>query len=434
MFETLSWFYRYIFVFFILSFFILSCLIFFHKKNFLQPFLPVLIILMNATSYTLFSMINESIEYKTLFVSLTFCIVYIITRISLNKILKINDFLIYDIVCMLLSIGIIMLYRLNPDYAIRQMIFMMLGSILYFFIFGIFKRIKLDVRYAKYIGLSILVILIITQVYGIQVFGSKNWIQISNFRFQPSEFLKILFVIYISMLLSNGLDKKIFLYLSLSIIIITLFFAMQRDLGSALIFFAVYLIMLFTVDKRIYFTLISSATAFIMAVMSFYTFYHVRSRVEAWLYPWKFISDKSYQVTQSLFAVASGGLLGTGLFLGSPNFIPAVHTDFIFSAISEETGIISAIIILLLLGLLTLIGIRISLFCNDNINKLICVGLTSITAIQTLIIICGVLNIIPITGVTLPFISYGGSSLLSQIINISILYYINSKETSEKNV
>lgn len=136
---------------------------------------------------------------------------------------------------------------------------------------------------------------------------------------------------------------------------------MQRDLGSALIFFAVYLIMLFTVDKRIYFTLISSATAFIMATMSFYTFYHVRSRVEAWLYPWKFISDKSYQVTQSLFAVASGGLLGTGLFLGSPNFIPAVHTDFIFSAISEETGIISAVIILLLLGLLTLIGIRISL-------------------------------------------------------------------------
>ena len=170
-----------------------------------------------------------------------------------------------------------------------------------------------------------------------------------------------------------------------------------------------------------------------MAIISYYSFNHVKSRVEAWLYPWKFISDKSYQVTQSLFAVASGGLIGTGLFLGNPDFIPAVHTDFIFSAISEEIGIISAVIILLLLGLLTLIGIRISLKCNNNINKLICVGLTSMTAVQTLIIICGVLNIIPITGVTLPFVSYGGSSLLSQVINISILYYIDSKEMGEKN-
>lgn len=433
MFETLSWFYRYIFIFLILSFFILSCLIFFHKKNFLQPFLPVLVILMNATSYTLLSMNNESIEYNTLFISLTFCIVYIATRISLNKILRINDFLLYDIVSMLLSIGITMLYRLNPDYAIRQIIFMVIGSIQYFIIFWILNRIELNAKYAKYIGLSILIILLITQAYGIQVFGSKNWIQISIFRFQPSEFLKILFVIYMSMLLIKDLNKINFFYLSLSIVVITFFFALQRDLGSALIFFVVYLIMLFMVDKKIYYTLISSVAAFVMAIIGFYSFNHVKSRVEAWLYPWKFISDKSYQVTQSLFAVASGGLLGTGLFLGNPDFIPAVHTDFIFSAISEENGIISAVIILLLLGLITLIGIRISLKCNNNINKLICVGLTSMTAIQTLIIVCGVLNIIPITGVTLPFVSYGGSSLLSQVINVSILYYIDSKEIGEKN-
>ena len=235
------------------------------------------------------------------------------------------------------------------------------------------------------------------------------------------------------MLLSKGLNIYNFLYLSLSIAVITFFFAMQRDLGSALIFFVVYLIMLFIVDKKIYYTLISSVAAIIAAIISFYSFNHVKSRVEAWLNPWKFISDKSYQVTQSLFAVASGGLLGTGLFLGNPDFIPAVHTDFIFSAISEENGIISAIIILLLLGLMTLIGIRISLKCNNNINKLICAGLTSMTAIQTLIIICGVLNIIPITGVTLPFVSYGGSSLLSQVINVSILYYIDTKETGENN-
>ena len=179
MFETLSWFYRYIFIFLVLSFFILSCLIFFHKKNYLQPFLPVLIILTNATSYTLLSMINESIEYNTLFISLTFCIVYISTRASLNKILRINDFLLYDIVSMLLSIGITILYRLNPDYAIRQILFMIIGSMLYFFIFWVLNRIELYAKYAKYIGLSILIILIITQAL-YSGFGSKNWI---NFYF-----------------------------------------------------------------------------------------------------------------------------------------------------------------------------------------------------------------------------------------------------------
>lgn len=424
MFETLSWLYRYIFAFFLLSFFILSCLIFFRNKIFLQPFLPVLIILINASSYALLSMLNETIEYKPLYMSFIFCILYIIVRICLSKILKINEFLIYDIVSMLLSIGIIMLYRLNPDYATRQIIFIAIGSAIYFIIFWILSKIQLNVKCAKAIALIILATLIMTQVYGVQVFGAKNWIQISIFRFQPSEFLKILFVIYISILLNNGLSKNIFVYSSASIIIVTLFFAMQKDLGSALIFFIVYLIMLFTVDKKCYFTLISSAAGLIMAIVSYYTFYHVKYRVEAWLYPWKFVSDKSYQVTQSLFAIASGGIWGSGLYRGSPNYIPAVHTDFIFSAICEETGVISGIIVLLLIGLLTIIGIKISLSINNNVNKLICIGLASMTAVQTLIIVCGVLNIIPITGVTLPFISYGGSSLLSQIMNISILYFI----------
>lgn len=424
MFETLSWFYRYIFAFFLLSFFILSCLIFFRNKFFLQPFLPVLIILINTSSYALLSMLNETIEYKPLYMSFIFCILYIIVRICLSKILKINEFLIYDIVSMLLSIGIIMLYRLNPDYATRQIIFIAIGSVIYFIIFSILNKIQLNEKCAKAIALIILATLIMTQIYGIQVFGAKNWVQISIFRFQPSEFLKILFVTYISILLGNGLNKKIFLYSSTSIIIVILFLAMQKDLGSALIFFIVYLIMLFTVDKKYYFTLISSAAGLIMAIVSYYTFYHVKYRIEAWLYPWKFVSDKSYQVTQSLFAIASGGILGSGLYLGSPNYIPAVHTDFIFSAICEETGVISGIIVLLLIGLLTIIGIKISLSINNNVNKLMCVGLASMTAVQTLIIVCGVLNIIPITGVTLPFISYGGSSLLSQIMNISILYFI----------
>ena len=249
---------------------------------------------------------------------------------------------------------------------------------------------------------------------------------------RKGEFLKILFVIYISLLLHEGMDNKIFLHSGISVAIAALFFAMQKDLGSSFIFLAVYIIMLFLVDDKIYPTIVSTLSITAMAAVSYFTFSHIRSRVEAWLNPWRFISDKSYQVTQSLFAIASGGFIGTGLLLGNPNYIPAVHTDFIFSAFIEETGIINGISILFLLGLLIMAGFRIGLECENIMNKLISIGLTSMTAIQTLVIVCGVLNIIPITGVTLPFVSYGGSSLLSQVINISILYFIDSQNKNSR--
>lgn len=221
------------------------------------------------------------------------------------------------------------------------------------------------------------------------------------------------------------------IYSSTSIFIAVAFFALQRDLGSALIFFAVYLILMFVIDDKVYPTLISAASALVMAGISYFVFSHIKSRVEAWLNPWKYVSDKAYQVTQSLFAIASGGLLGTGLNLGYPKYIPAVHTDFIFSAICEEVGIISGIIIILLLCMVTIIGLNYSKNCEKLVNKLICLGLSSMTGIQTLIIIAGVLNIIPITGVTLPFVSYGGSSLISQTINIGLLLFINANEIGD---
>ena len=188
---------------------------------------------------------------------------------------------------------------------------------------------------------------------------------------------------------------------------------------------------MFVVDEKVYPTIISAASALVMAVISYFAFSHIKSRVEAWLNPWKYVSDKAYQVTQSLFAIASGGLIGTGLSLGYPKYIPAVHTDFIFSAICEEVGIISGIIIILILCMVTIIGLNYSKNCKRTANKLICLGLSSMTGIQTLIIVAGVLNIIPITGVTLPFVSYGGSSLISQSINIGLLFFINTNETGE---
>ncbi|HCJ58621.1 MAG TPA: hypothetical protein DHV55_15610 [Clostridiaceae bacterium] len=433
MFDILSWFYRYIFIFLLACFLLVSISIYFYNKRMLQPFLSVIIIVTAASSFALLSIWGETIDYKAVYIGLIFCLKYIIARILLIKLLRIKDILLYDIVNMLLAVGLAMLYRLSPDYAVRQSLFTILGDTTYFFLFYLLKKIDIKKDYSKQLGLVILVTLIITQFWGISISGSKNWIEVLGYRFQPSEFLKILFVIYISAILSRGLAKNIFLYSSSSIVIAASFFALQRDLGSALIFSAVYLILLFVTDDKIYPTLLSAAAASVMAVISFYTFSHIKSRVEAWLNPWRYVSGKSYQVTQSLFAIAAGGLLGTGLNLGNPKFIPAVHTDFIFSAICEETGIISGIIMLSLLCMATLIGLNFSKNCKEPINRLICLGLSSMTGIQTLIIVSGVLNIIPITGVTLPFVSYGGSSLISQTMNIGILYFVSMNEKGDKD-
>ncbi|SHJ10615.1 FtsW/RodA/SpoVE family cell cycle protein [Lutispora thermophila] len=433
MFDILSWLHRYIFIFLLAVFFIINIAIYFYNKKFLQPFLPVITIITAFSCFGLLSISSENIDYHGISTGVAFCLQYIVMRILLDRLLKINDILLFDLTNMLLAIGLIWLYRLNPEYAIKQTLFAVLGDTMYFFIFFLLKKVDLKKDYTIYLGLSILAALITTQVWGVEVYGSKNWLELLGYRFQPSEFLKIIFVIYISMVLSKGPNKKTLLISSASILVAVAFFALQRDLGSALIFFAVYLILLFVIDDKIYPTLASAAAALVMAAASYFLFGHIRSRVEAWLNPWKYVSDKSFQVTQSLFAIASGGLLGAGLNLGYPKYIPAVHTDFIFSAICEEVGILSGIIIILLLSMITLIGLNYSKNCNEIVNKLICLGLSSMTGIQTLVIIGGVLNIIPITGVTLPFVSYGGSSLLSQMINICLLYFVSMKETGDSH-
>lgn len=437
MFEILSWCHRFLFIFLLITFLIISVAIYFYGKKHISPFLPVITMLTALSSFALIS-VNDMIEdYTAVYIGIIFCLSYLITRYLIIKLLEVQEVLLFDLVNMLLAIGLIWLYRIEPQYAIRQLIFAILAYTMYFLVFYllnyIYKKIDLKKDYSIYLGLFILTILIVTQIWGIEIYGSKNWLEIFGVRFQPSEFLKIFFIIYISTILSKGLNKNTLIYSSSSIIIIVAFFALQKDLGSALIFFAVYLIMLFIIDDKLYPTIISAISAIIMAVTSYYVFGHIKSRIEAWLNPWKYISDKSYQVTQSLFAIASGGLVGTGLYLGYPKFIPAVHTDFIFSAICEEVGIISGIIIVLILCMVTIIGLNYSKNSKKTLNKLICLGLSSITGIQTLIIVSGVLNIVPITGITLPFVSYGGSSLISQTINVSLLYFINMKENGEND-
>jgi len=389
--------------------------------------------LLMAMSFALISYYSEPPAYMALYIGGGLAVSYMLSRLVLVKLLKTDNCLMFDMVFNLLLTGLVILYRLSPEYGTKQAYFAAAGILAFFAVLIFMKRFKIEYKHNLLLGGSILALLLITQIWGIEINGSKNWINLYFTNVQPSEFIKLIFVFFMACLLSKEPSPGRFAGIAASMLTIVAFFVLQRDIGSAFLFFAVYLVMLFTKDIKGIYTAVSASAAIGGALISYFAFSYIKFRVLAWVNPWKYVSGKSYQITQSLFAVATGGLIGTGLFLGNPKFIPAVHTDFIFSALCEETGVLNGMILLSIYALISVIGMDISSKCKNPIYSTAALGLTSLTVVQTLVIACGVLNIIPITGVTLPFVSYGGSSLLSQFMNIGILYYISSESEQERN-
>lgn len=428
MFEVLSWSYRFVYAFIVAGFSI-CCYLSYYKHNrltqYLAPFLNIVLITMN---FSLISYYFEPMDYTALYIGGSLIISYILSRLLLGRLYKPDSFLMFDTIFNLLTIGLGILFRLSPEYGTKQAYFAMVGILAFFVVIEFMKRFEIQYKHRMLLGGAILFLLIVTQIWGTEINGSKNWINLYFTNVQPSEFIKLIFVFFMACLLSKELTIRRFTRIAASMLVVVVFFVLQRDMGSAFIFFTVFWVMLFTKDIKGYYTAASAGVAIGGAFISYFAFSYIKFRVLAWVNPWKYVSGKSYQITQSLFAVATGGLIGTGLFLGDPKFIPAVHTDFIFSAICEETGILGGIFILSIYALISVIGMDISSKCTNSIYASGALGLTSLTVIQTIIIVCGVLNIIPITGVTLPFISYGGSSLLSQFLNIGILYYISTRQ------
>jgi len=433
MFEVLSWSYRFIYAFITASFALCCYLSYFLNKKAAGLMAPILNAVLMLMNFALISYYFEPMDYMALYIGGGLAASYIVSRLLLIRFLKPINPLMYDAAFNLLTIGLSILYRLSPEYGTRQSYFTIIGLLAFFAVIILMKRFKVRYEHRFLLGGAILFLLIVTQIWGTEINGSKNWINLYFTNVQPSEFIKLIFIFFIACLLDRQLTFWRFARIAASMLVLIVFFVLQRDMGSAFIFFTVFWVMLFTKDIRGYYTAASAVVALGGAFISYFAFSYIKFRVLAWVNPWKYVSGKSYQITQSLFAVATGGLVGTGLFLGDPKFIPAVHTDFIFSAICEETGILGGIFLLSLFALISAIGMDISFKCPNTIYSSAALGLTSLTVIQTLIIVCGVLNIIPITGVTLPFVSYGGSSLLSQFLNLGILYYIASinKESAE---
>ena len=340
---------------------------------------------------------------------LAFLIFLLLQRIVYPR----SDKLLNHNLLLLLSVGLLMLSRLSFDRAERQFQIAVLAGGLTFLIPWIIRKAgRLRELYWVY-GAGGLLTLIAVLILGNTAFGARLSLTIYDVTIQPSEFVKILFVFFVAGMLYETQDLRRVVITTCAAAAHVLVLVLSRDLGGALIFFVTYLVMLYVATKQPLYFLAGLGAGCAASFVAWRLFSHVQARVLAWSNPFAVIEEEGYQIAQSLFAIGTGGWFGMGLGQGMPNKIPVVEEDFIFSAIAEEMGILFAVLLVFVYLCCFYMILNIAMCLKDAYYKLVALGLGTLLIFQVFLSIGGVIKFIPSTGVTLPFISYGGSSLLS---------------------
>ena len=355
-----------------------------------------------------------------------------------------TDLTLFPAAMLLASLGLIMIGRLKPALFLTQMRWLLLGLIVYLFLVFLGERVLRLLSYPYLLGVFCLLLLCSALFFGTEIGGSRNWIVFGPFAVQPSEFGKIVIIMFLAAYLTEHrevltLPRHRLLWLKLPVLrfiapllliwgIAILMFVVQRDLGSALLFFGIAVSMTYMATGRKSYVALAFAFFLGAAALSYSFFSHVRVRFNIWLDPWSDPSGSAYQVVQSLFALGSGGVWGAGFAHGHPNLIPEVHTDFIFAAIAEELGLLGSLGVMLVFALFFYRAIRIALACREEARMLLAAGIAVVFLLQAFIIIAGVTKFLPLTGITLPFVSYGGSSMIASFMLLGILTVLSKKE------
>lgn len=329
--------------------------------------------------------------------------------------------LIVNNMCMLLSIGFVILTRLSYEKAVKQFVIVAVSIAVAMAIPFFIHKLKFLKKLKWFYALAGIGALAVVLILGAYTYGSKISYSIGGITFQPSEFVKIIFVFFVASALheSTGFLEVFTTAVIAGIHVVIL--VVSKDLGSALIFFVVYVLMVFVATKNPLYLLAGAAGGSGAAAIAYQAFSHVQVRVQAWKDPWSEIDSAGYQITQSLFAIGSGGWFGMGLFEGTPESIPFVEADFIFSAVAEELGILFAMCMILVCLSCFMMFMDISMRLHDSFYRLIAFGLGVTYIFQVFLTIGGGSKFIPLTGVTLPLISYGGSSVLTTLIMFAII-------------
>ena len=346
--------------------------------------------------------------------------------------------LIYDSVhkvllnhtCMLLGIGLCMISRLNQQKAIKQYIIVIISFMICSCIPFLLIKTKIWKKLTWFYGLFGVSILSVVLVFGEFTHGSKISFQIGGISFQPSEFIKIVFLFFLAGALYECTS---FYQVCLTAIVAGLhviILVLSTDLGSALIFFVGYVLVVFLATGNYLYLMSGILGGGVAAYIAYTLFDHVQIRVMAWLDPWKYIDNQGFQITQSLFSIGCGSWFGMGLFKGNPKAIPYVDADFIFSSICEELGVIAGICIICICLECFVIMMQLSTRISDRFYQIIIYGIAVMYIFQIFLTVGGGVKFIPLTGVTLPFISYGGSSVMTSMIMFFIIQgiYIRSQQ------
>lgn len=378
---------------------------------------------------------------------------YFAVHFFVRRFARQSDPLILPLIAVLNAIGLAAVYRLDPaadGFGPAQVLWTAVGLLCFAGTLLLIRDYRTLSRYKYILGFAgvVLLLLPITPL-GTTINGARLWLRLGPYSFQPGEIAKICLVIFFAAYLAERKellsiasrklgpihipDPKHFgpLLLMWGVSLLTMFFL--RDLGSSLLFFSIFLVMIYVATARIVYMAFGGLLFGAGAVMGYSFFSHVQVRVQTWLDPFnpEFIQGDSFQLTQSLFAFATGGLFGTGWGQGRPDIIPEAQTDFIFAVIGEELGLMGTAAVIVMFLLLIARGFRVALNCRNDIGQLLACGLTAIFAIQTFIILGGVTRVLPLTGITLPFMSFGGSSILSNFILWAIVVRISDQNASE---
>lgn len=339
-----------------------------------------------------------------------------------------------SLVCMLMVIGFVVLARLSIGKANRQFLILALGTVLMAVIPYIMKKWKALRKFAWLYGVAGVLLLLVVLILAETSYGAKLSIALLGVSFQPSEFVKISYVFFIAAMFEVRNDWKQVVKTGILAAIHILILVASTDLGSALIFSLVFVFMVYVATKKpiyLFGGLLAGAAA---SYTAYQLFSHIQTRVTAWLDPWSVIESKGYQIAQSLFAIGTGGWFGVGLNKGSPSQIPVVEQDFFFSAIAEEMGGLVAIcVIFICLGCLLLI-LNIAIQMHSCFYRYMALGLACEYGIQVFLTIGGAMKLIPSTGVTIPFVSYGGSSMLSSLIMYGIIQGLYISESDQRTL
>ena len=399
------------------------------KQNRIFAAQRTLTLLLHATMSAILIMENKEIIYVALWaIEFAFYLVFIkIYQACYKGLSK----LVLNNMMMCMMVGFVILGRLSSSYAIHQIVLATVAMVFCIFVPLIIEKLRILERMGWQFALLGILFLVLVFVIGIEKYVSRNWISIGGIAIQPSEFVKILYVFFMASLLSRTAKFKHIVVITAVAAVHVIILVAEKDLGAALIYFVTYIFVLYVATTKVVYLGAGLAGGTVASVIAYHLFSHVQTRVQAWRDPWSEINGGGYQVAQSLFAIGTGGFIGMGLGKGLPGSVPVVESDFVFSAISEELGGVFAICLILVYLSSYIMFVNIAMKMKKQFYKLTAFGLSVEFIFQVFLCVGGVTKFIPSTGVTLPLISYGGSSIMTTIIIFSIIqgmYVLNGKE------